>query len=85
MPKITIVIEDARVPVSLGMQVLGGTVTAAMVGDHSDCAEALNELVQINQDHNNAISAITGKPIGWNDSYLDQARTALAKADWSQP
>lgn len=40
--------------------------------------EALTELVKINEDHNSAVSEIIGHPLGWKDSYLDKARTALA-------
>ncbi len=37
---------------------------------------ALADLVKVNEDHNEAIERVTGKPPGWNDSYLDAARQA---------
>lgn len=43
-------------------------------------AEALKELVRINEEHNDAISAIISKPLGWKDDYLNDARAALREA-----
>jgi hypothetical protein len=40
-------------------------------------AEALEALVRINEEHNEAISQIIGHPLNWKDDYLDQARSAL--------
>lgn len=45
-----------------------------------DLLEALEGLVKSNEDHNERVSQIVGKPAGWHDSYLDQARAAIAKA-----
>lgn len=42
--------------------------------------EALEDLVRINEQHNSAIQSVTGKPAGWKDDYLNQARAAIAKA-----
>lgn len=42
--------------------------------------EALEDLVRINEQHNAAIQSVTGKPAGWKDDYLNQARAAIAKA-----
>lgn len=39
--------------------------------------QALKGLVKINEQHNDAISDIIGHPIGWKDTYLDEARTAI--------
>lgn len=41
--------------------------------------EALKDLVRINEEHNESISKIIGKPLGWKDTYLDVARKAIAK------
>lgn len=38
---------------------------------------ALKGLVKINEQHNEAISEIIGHPVGWKDTYLDEARTAI--------
>lgn len=38
---------------------------------------ALGGLIKINEDHNKAMEEITGTPLGWKDSYLDDARAAL--------
>lgn len=40
--------------------------------------EALSELVKTNEQHNEAVEAVIGRPLNWNDSYLDKARTVLA-------
>ena len=40
--------------------------------------EALAGLVKINELHNQAVVAVTGKPGGWNDDYLNEARAALS-------
>jgi hypothetical protein len=41
--------------------------------------EALAGLVKINEEHNEAVSQIIKRPLGWKDSYLDAARKALAQ------
>ena len=43
-------------------------------------AAALKELVRINEEHNEAVSVVIGKPLGWKDAYLDEARAALREA-----
>lgn len=43
--------------------------------------EALAGLVKINELHNQAVVAVTGKPGGWNDDYLNEARAALSTAN----
>lgn len=43
-----------------------------------ELAEALAGLVKINEEHNEAVSQIIKRPLGWKDSYLDAARKALA-------
>ncbi len=40
--------------------------------------EALEGLVQINESHNESISKIIGRPLGWKDEYLNASRSALA-------
>jgi len=48
--------------------------------ENAELREALAELVRINEEHNAAVEAVTGRPLDWKDSYLDRARAALAKA-----
>lgn len=43
-------------------------------------AGALAALVRVNEEHNEAIAAIIGKPLDWKDAYLDDARAALREA-----
>lgn len=38
---------------------------------------ALAALVRINEEHNEAVTAITGRPLRWKDDYLNAARAAL--------
>lgn len=40
--------------------------------------KALEDLVKINEQHDDSISKIIGKPVGWKDNYLDNARSALS-------
>lgn len=42
--------------------------------------EALRELVKVCETHDRAIAEVIGKPTGWKDRYLEQARAALARA-----
>lgn len=44
-----------------------------------ELAEALEGLVRINEQHNEEISKIIGRPIGWKDDYLNKARDTLAR------
>lgn len=48
-------------------------------------AEALAELVQCNESHNETISRIMGAPVGWKDAYLDKSRSALAAYQATKP
>ena len=57
---------------------------ARLIASAPDLLEALDALVKINEDHNNSIRGVIGTPPGWNDSYLDAARKALAKARGQQ-
>lgn len=43
--------------------------------------KALSDLVKINEDHNASIEAIIGRPLGWKDDYLNNARQALKETD----
>ena len=47
---------------------------------HDELLEALEELVRINEEHNAAVEAVTGRPLNWKDTYLERARAALARA-----
>lgn len=42
---------------------------------------ALTELVKVCETHDQAIADVIGKPPGWKDAYLDQARAALAQGE----
>lgn len=67
--------RDLRILLGLAEGVLTNVVRAA-----PDLYQALSELVRINEEHNAAVAAITGRPVGWKDTYLDRARAALTKA-----
>lgn len=54
-------------------------IAAALNRDYH-LLEALEGLVKINDEHNLAVEAICGRPLGWKDSYLDAARAAIARA-----
>ncbi len=43
--------------------------------------EVLRELVRINEEHNDAIAKVVGKPVGWKDDYLDPARAFVTKME----
>lgn len=45
-----------------------------------DLLDALENLVRINEQHNLSVQAVKGKPSGWKDDYLNQARAAISKA-----
>jgi len=45
-----------------------------------DLLAALIALVAVNESHNCAMEKVIGRPTNWNDSYLDAARAAIAKA-----
>lgn len=53
---------------------------ARLIAAAPELLEALSELVKVNEEHNEAVSKVLGTPPGWNDSYLDKARAAIAKA-----
>lgn len=43
--------------------------------------EALKGLVKLNEEWNEAVEGVIGRPPNWTDGYLDAARTAIAKAE----
>lgn len=53
---------------------------ACLIAAAPDLYAALSALVQINEEHNEAVAAVIGRPVGWKDSELDAARAALKKA-----
>lgn len=53
---------------------------AQLIAAAPDLLEALEALVKINEEHNLAVEAICGRPLGWKDSYLDAARAAIARS-----
>jgi len=40
---------------------------------------ALEDLVRINVQHNEAVEKVIGTQVGWKDNYLDAARAAIAQ------
>lgn len=44
-----------------------------------DLLAACKALVKCNEEWNAAVENTIGKPPGWNDSYLDDTRAAIAK------
>lgn len=42
---------------------------------------ALNELVRINEVHNERVAGIIGRPSNWKDDYLDGARKVLKETE----
>jgi hypothetical protein len=50
---------------------------AALAAENKRLRGALTALVRINEEHNAAMEAVMGRPLGWKDSYLDEARAAL--------
>lgn len=50
-----------------------------------DLLAALRDLVEVNENHNESIAKIIGKPLTWKDDYLDAARAAIAKAEGRAP
>lgn len=46
-----------------------------------DLIAALRDLVLSNEEHNAAVAAVIGTPVGWHDGYLDAARAALKAAE----
>ena len=46
--------------------------------EHARMRAALEKLVRINEEHNEAIAKVMGKPLGWKDDYLNEAREVLA-------
>ena len=53
---------------------------ARLIAAAPDLLDALQKLVDINTKHNEAINAVIQAPVGWKDSYLDDARAAIKKA-----
>ena len=45
-----------------------------------ELTSALGILVVCNETHNKEIEKIIGRPLGWDDRYLDRARTVIAEA-----
>lgn len=43
--------------------------------------KALERLVSINEQHNEAVAAIIGRPVGWKDTYLNEARALIKKTN----
>lgn len=64
------------------MAQLPTTGLRAIADAFTGTVEALEDLVRINEEHNAAVEAVIGRPLGWKDSYLDRARAALEKAGW---
>lgn len=61
------------------------TADALLIAAAPDLLAALQELVRINIEHNEATSRVIGRPVLWKDYYLDMARAAIAKAMGETP
>lgn len=59
---------------------LAQKANARLIAAAPELLEALKELVKANEDHNESVSKVIGELPGWKDSYLDKARSAIAKA-----
>lgn len=57
-----------------------GQANARLMASSPDLLDALEGLVRINEEHNEAMIKIIGKPSLWNDDYLNASRAAIAKA-----
>lgn len=65
---------------SLGKGLEKAKANATLIASAPDLLEALEGLVRVNEQHNAAIQSVTGRPAGWKDDYLNQARAAIARA-----
>lgn len=54
------------------------TELAIMTALADKLAEALEGLVAVNKNHNEALSKLIGKTLGWKDAYLDDSSEALS-------
>lgn len=54
---------------------------ALLMAAAPELLDALRGLVKVNEDWNKAVEGVIWRPIGWTDSYLSAARTAIAKAE----
>lgn len=53
---------------------------ARLISAAPEMFEALQDLVRINEEHNQSFIDVIGKPLNWKDEYLDSARAAIRKA-----
>lgn len=58
---------------------------AHLIAAAPDLLEALKALVRVNEDHNAAMGLVIKQPVTWKDTYLDAARTAIARAEGREP
>ena len=56
------------------------TDNAHLIAAAPEMLEALENLVAINEAHNQAVEGVIGRPVEWKDGYLDEARAAIRKA-----
>lgn len=86
MTRITVVIDSPSYGVHLGMELAGGRVVAAMEGDHSDCLEALEWMVENDETNtgDSPIEELGGRTWDQVNEYwiagLNRAIAAIAKA-----
>lgn len=59
----------------------GYEANANLIAAAPELLEALKALVKSNEEHNEAVSEVIGKPTGWHDGYLNDARDAILKAE----
>jgi len=74
-------VKIASVTRFASMNGINADANARLIATSPDLLEALKGLVRINEQHNEAISKIIGRPFGWKDEYLTAARAAIAKAE----
>lgn len=53
---------------------------ARLIASAPDLLAALRGLVKVNENHNESIAKIIGKPLNWKDDYLEAARAAISRA-----
>lgn len=52
----------------------------ALVECAAELRAALEDLVRVNEEHNDAVCRVIRKPPNWNDAYLNRARDIIAKS-----
>lgn len=69
-----------RCPTCQGL-VYPNTLRARIAAYGPELLDAMRKLVAVNEQHNEALHKILGRPPGWKDAYLDAAREVIAKIE----